>query len=173
MKGLIRITISLCLLLTFCFQSTFGSPLVFKVAKNVDSKDFGELGSFDATKYSRIRVFVRVTTSDGSRPISKKEAQVQLAYARAGHSRAETLFSSGDISRRDYDVAAKALKDLQAALDNSFSARIVGDVGGIEIPLLTIDEKNVDDSIVIDLPTSNVDVKAQGVGLVTFYVWGV
>ncbi|MGB7201457.1 MAG: hypothetical protein WBD16_04220 [Pyrinomonadaceae bacterium] len=172
MKGLMKTKIRLFLLLLFCVQTAFGSPLIFKVSKKIDSKDFIELGNFDASKYSRIRVFVKVTTPDGSRPISKETAQTELAYAKSQEHRAQKLFSSGDISRLDYEKAAEALRDAQAALDNAFSAQIVGVVDAEEIPVLVIDQKNIANSMVVDVPPSLIRIKVQGKGTVTFYAWG-
>lgn len=173
MKGLIRTKISLFLLLTLCVQSAFGSPLIFKVSKKINSKEFVELGTFDATKYSKIRVFIKVSAPEGSKPISKEAAQTELAYAKSRFDRAEKLFSSGNISRMDYDIAANALKDAQAALDSSFSAHIVGVIDNAEIPVLIVDQNNIDNSIVIEVPPSTVRVIAQGKGTVSFYAWGI
>lgn len=51
-----KILLSFLLIFISVFNS-FGSPLVFKVAKDIDSKsEFVELGVFDATKYKQIRI---------------------------------------------------------------------------------------------------------------------
>jgi hypothetical protein len=51
-----KILLSFALIFIFAFNS-FGSPLIFKITKEINSKnDYVELGTFDALKYKQIRI---------------------------------------------------------------------------------------------------------------------
>ena len=45
----------ICFLFVF---NSFGSPLIFKAAKTVNSKEFVDLAVFDASRYQSIRVLI-------------------------------------------------------------------------------------------------------------------
>lgn len=57
-----------CLLLFFIFNvNSFGSPLIFKVSKEINSpRDYVEIATFDATKYKQIRVGVHFKQKEKS-----------------------------------------------------------------------------------------------------------
>jgi len=58
----------LILLITFSANTSLGSPLIFKITKEISAKDLIELGSFDATKYRQIRIGIKVISASKERP---------------------------------------------------------------------------------------------------------
>jgi len=164
--------LSFFLILGFTFQAGLASPLVFRVSKSISSKDFVELGGFDASKFRQIRISLKVLTPSGNLPVSKETAERELAYAKSDFTRTERLFKDGLVSKSNLDSATERLRNAQDMVDSSFSAEIVGVVGEDEVPVLSIDEKSVRTSIVIDTPPNLIRVKVKGNGAFTFIAWG-
>lgn len=153
-------------------HTSFASPLVFKVSKNISSKEYIELGSFDASKLRQIRINLKVLTPSGTIPISKESAERELASAKSQFNRTEKLLKDGVVSKGDFDSVTARLNEAQDMVENAFSAEIVGVVDGDEVTVLIIDEKNLRTSIVIDVPPAAVKVKVRGKGSFSFYAWG-
>lgn len=172
MKTILSRLVGLTVVLVTLFSQVISaSPLVFKVSKTVTSREFVELGSFDASKFSRLRVGLKVLTPDGKLPLNKETADLELARARRDFNRTETLFKDGLVSKSEFDSASERFKNAQEMAESSFSAEIVGVVGEEEIHVLSIDQNTLRTSIVIDAPPSLLRIKVKGKGTFSFFAW--
>jgi hypothetical protein len=170
-KRIIKKFFVLVLLFIFTVSNSLGSPLVFKITKDVTKIGLVEIGSFDAMKFKQIRLAVKISEREMVTS-SKKYAEIELSLAKSDLTRKERLLLSGDVSRADYDSAVERVKIAQQAYDNNGTVSIFGVENGDEILLAEIEEGTANRTIIIDSPPSKISVKASGTGKYSVYVWG-
>ena len=172
----------LILLVTFAANNSFGSPLIFKVTKEINAKDLIELGSFDATKYRQIRISIKVIyTSNELSTIKDTPAYSQLIVKRAElkakldnlkltlkEQHPEVIATQNNIDKINDEIAKLAAVEV----DLTSTVSILGVDIKDEILLSSFTERNLNRSIVIDSPPSKISVKVLGKGTYTLYVWG-
>lgn len=150
--------------------SSFGSPLVFKTEKTINSKDFVELGSFDAGKYKSIRVLVANKSYKTSVPIEYLEAALKAAKLEAERSKSDRY------SPAEKDRAAERLLKAQTEYDsaNKIDAGIIlFSIDGAD--KFVLDEyfnKSINRSLIIERPPSKIRVYVKGTGNFKLFVWG-
>ncbi|MGB7208763.1 MAG: hypothetical protein WBD27_08915 [Pyrinomonadaceae bacterium] len=169
--------LALVLFFVFAVNNAFGSPLIYKVKKEINTSGLVELGNFDATKYKQIRIGIKVVGRDEKPPFSKAVAEIELNAAKRELSRQQQLLEEGLVSRADYDRAADRVKVAQQIFDNADEKiyppiSIFGVENTDEILLAIFDEKNLNRSIVIDSPPPKISIKVSGKGIYSLYVWG-
>ena len=171
----------LIFLFIFAVNNSFGSPLVFKVTKEIDTKDFIELGSFDATKYRQIRIGIKVVSNDENADIKNTPAYAQLIQRRAElKGKLENLKLSFNErhpevikTQNDIDKIEDAIAELNALKSVKTSGVSISAIEGKdEIILSGFEEINLNHSIIIDSPPSKIIVKVSGKGTYSLYVWG-
>lgn len=172
-----KIAIVLILIICCFVNNSLGSPLIFKVSKNITSKDLIEIGSFDATRFRQIRFGIKIKSTSTKLPISKIEAEIELNAARRELKRYETLLESGNISRSEYDRVADRARLAQQKYDNAddlvnSTVYILGIEGDEEIIIASLSERETNRSFIIDSPPSKIKVKASGNCIISVYVWG-
>jgi len=135
-----------------------------------------ELANFDASKYRQIRIAVKIMNKSQSNLISKDRALVDLNFAKRELNRAKELYEKGDYSKLEYERAEERLKIAQETYDNALETiyppvSIFGLEGTEEILLMSLDEKSLANSIVIDSPPTKVSIKVFGRGTYKLFVW--
>lgn len=163
------------LFFVFVVSNAFGSPLIFRVKKEITTTGVAELASFDATKYRQIRIGVKVSNLEKS--VSKIAAETELSSAKEELQRKENLLASGDITRSTFDLSLERVRIAQRIYDStkeysSTSVNIFGVENGDEILLAVLELGNVARSVVIDSPSSKISVKVAGKGTYSLYIWG-
>ena len=166
------------LLFVFLVNDSLGSPLVFKVTKEIDTRDFIELGSFDATKYRQIRI--------GIKAISIGKEIEETKYAQLIQKRAELTVKLQNLkalyrekhpevvdTKNQIDKVNEEISEfINLKVEKTSSVLISGIEGMDEINLFSFDEINLNRSIIIDSPLSKISVKILGKGKYSLYVWG-
>ncbi len=165
-------------IIIFAVIDAFGSPLLFKATKEINSKGLVELGSFDASKYRQIRIGVKTTDRVQTSSTTKNVAEIQLNFAKRELQRSEELLEKGVISSADYNRVKEQVEIAQRNYDNAdeiaYPALIILGLESLdEILVTSFDEKgNFTRSVVIDSPPSKISVKVSGKGKYMLYVWG-
>lgn len=167
----------LVLLFLFCSINSLGSPLIFKIKKEITTEGLIEIGTFDATRYRQIRIGIKAFGRYERPTVSKSVAEIELNAAKRDLERKRQLLEEGNISRSEYDLAADRMKTAQLNYDNAKeniypSATVFGVESGEEIVSAVFDEKSINRSILIDTPPSKISVKVSGKGTYSLYVWG-
>jgi hypothetical protein len=159
--------------------SVTASPLIFKATKTLESVGTVELGSFDATRFSQIRVGIIIESTQTSPSSARVAAQARYDLAEKELERARQLLESGEISRSFYDQRKAELDYARAALAETPSERflpgsisILGVVGNDEVSIASFAAPRIGQSIVIDSPPSTVRIRVQGKGKFSVFVWG-
>lgn len=178
-KNMQRIIILLTILFLFA-NTVLSSPLIFKVTKEINTKDLIELGSFDATKYKQIRIGVKFTSTNPdsveSTPAYRllvstrvelivKLAELEMSF-RENHP--EILSTQKKIDKIEDEVAN--LAKLQNE-ELKRTIKILGVEGKDEILLYSSDGKNTSFSTILESPPSKIIIKAKGEGNYSLYVW--
>ena len=171
----------LILLTAFAVNDSLGSPLLFKVTKEINSKDLTELGVFDATKYRQIRIGIKII-SVKSDAIQNTPTYVQLVQKREElRVKLEKLQSTLRDKHPDIVATKNEIDKLNDEIeklvqsDQSWAVGIFGVEGRDEILLSNItssDNNSLKYSMIIDSPPSKISVKVSGKGIFTVYVWG-
>lgn len=173
--------LSLILLFIFAVNNSFGSPLIFKTTKEIDTKDFIELGSFDATKYRQIRIGIKVVSNDENADMKNSSAYAQLIQKRAELTaklqNLKTIYKERHPEVLVTQNQIDEINDEIARLNRLSSEKVSGvSISGVEgkeeIILFSFEEINLNRSIVIDSPPAKISVKIFGKGLYSLYVWG-
>lgn len=168
----------LVLLFIFAANNSFGSPLVFKVIKEVDTKDLTELASFDATKYRQIRI--------GIKAISTNKKIDESKYAQLIQKRAELTAKLQNLkltlidkhpsviaAQNEIDKTNDEIEEINSLKSGKIlNVSIFGVDGKDEILLFNFEEGNINRSIIVDSPPSKITVKVSGKGMYSLYVWG-
>jgi len=167
--------LALALIIVFAATGAFGSPLIFKIKKEITAAGVVELANFDATKYKQIRIGVKVSYLEKSASIIAAETELTLANEEL--KRNQRLLETGDVPKSYYDLAAERVRNAQRAYDNiktnsSTSVNIFGVENGDEILLAVLEMGNIARSVVIDSPSSKISVKVAAKGTYSLYVWG-
>lgn len=170
--------LSLLTVLILSFSSVQASPLVFKITKNVTTDGLFELATFDASKFSQIRIGIKISDRlpNDKHPTSKSSAALRLDIAKRDLQSKTELLKTGVISRSDYDKAKLELTLAQENFDKSVdliypNVNIFGIEGKEEVLLNTFDNKNNNFSFLIESPPSKISIKVFGQATYTVFIW--
>ena len=164
------------LLFIFTTSNSLGSPLVFKLTKEINTKDLIELGSFDAAKYRQIRIGIKFTS------ISEDPSDIRIAQLTLKRKllideleSLKTIYKANNPkvieAQNKIDIINDEVKEFHIA-ESTSSVSILGVEGKDEIVLSNFTERNLNHSIIIDSPPSKISVKVSGKGIYSLYVWG-
>jgi hypothetical protein len=163
--------ISSLIILVLCLAAVpaaFGSPLVFKITKRLDSA--GTVGTVDTSKLGRIRISLTLAQAVTG---SKATAEINLNLSKRELERVKGLVEQGVNSRLDYDRAKTRLDEAQTAFDNTSPVvSIYAMEGADEVLLMELDSSEKFRSFVIESPPSKIIVKVSDKGDYKLFVWG-
>jgi len=153
--------------------------LVFRATKVVTTNELAELGTFDATKFSRIRIVVKLLDrSENTVFLVKSEALTELNRTKRDVERQLQLYERGIISKASYDNDLERLQMAQRNYDNALEnifppVTITGIDDGEEIPLGIFEKLRPANSIILEVPPSKIKIQVFGKGTYKLLVWGV
>lgn len=156
-----------------CFAfvlNSFGAPLVFKITKKIESKEFVELATVDASKFRQIRVLIKRV--EGSDQYVSPELSNRLFQAKVDLDFKKRLLRDNRSTQEEVNSLEKNVNDLQSELDKIKNFQTAVEIYTIEdgesILLLTQTENHS----VIDSPPSKIQVMIKGSGTYKLFIYG-